>query len=587
MEKYKDKIITLLLIVCSICQVACFVYYLYLGERIVVNPHDQLDLEIPNFILKSRDISTLFEESFPQFMCGRTDVETTSVIGTLLYVIFSPVYAFIVNIFLVRIIAFLGMYLLLVSLKTNRICSIITSFVFSFIPFYSVYGLNIMGIPMLVYAFVSLYKQKKCIYSYIYILIQGLYSSIVLSGFYIVPLLCLSIIILLVKKKEVIGVVVGTIELVIFYCISNINLLVSLFSDDSFISHRTEFVSEETSFGQSFHEMFFYGQYHAISLHQYFVKYIIILSIILIVLGILHKNISNIRIIIILWLFIVGIACFYAFMNCSVGIKTKDIIFGDSYFKSFQFERIYWSYPFLWYFLCGLVISSFSNYIFNNKLYARMVKNFWEHYEGEKKWIVKCFNRVWLKNIFVVVLCYSFFVRVFYSSDCFQNLFADDNSITWGRFYETDIFDRIDLTINMDKDNFRVLSIGLYPSIALYNGYYCIDGYSQNYDIEYKHLMYRLQEEELSENSQIYDYFCNWGSRCYVFSSELSQNYYVNKNSQFEVSVNLDSSVLKELDCKYIFSAVPLKDMGDVSVECKGYFDDEDSLYGVYLYEIK
>src|SRR5699024_9806710 len=86
--------------------------------------------------------------------------------------------------------------------------------------------------------------------------------------------------------------------------------------------------------------------------------------------------------------------------------------------------------------------------------------------------------------------------------------------------------------IGKETDTYKVGSAGLYPSIALYNGFYCIDGYSNNYSLEYKHEFRKIIENELNKNESLKAYFDDWGNRCYLFSSEIPFQYYFTKDSQ-------------------------------------------------------
>ena len=59
--------------------------------------------------------------------------------------------------------------------------------------------------------------------------------------------------------------------------------------------------------------------------------------------------------------------------------------------------------------------------------------------------------------------------------------------IPWNRFFEPEMFNEIKSEIGPDLEGNKIISVGLYPSIALFNGLYCLDGYSNYYDLEYKH----------------------------------------------------------------------------------------------------
>ena len=45
----------------------------------------------------------------------------------------------------------------------------------------------------------------------------------------------------------------------------------------------------------------------------------------------------------------------------------------------------------------------------------------------------------------------------------------------------------IDDAIGRDKSTYRVAHLGISPAPALMHGFYTVDGYSNNYPLEYKH----------------------------------------------------------------------------------------------------
>src|SRR5699024_10753747 len=135
--------------------------------------------------------------------------------------------------------------------------------------------------------------------------------------------------------------------------------------------------------------------------------------------------------------------------------------------------------------------------------------------------------------------------------------YSKSGYLSWNDFYATDMFSEIIDYIGKDTSTYKVGSVGLYPSIALYNGFYCIDGYSNNYSLEYKHEFRKIIAEELEKDDDLKTYFDEWGNRCYLFSSEIPFQYYFTKNSKMEIEdwdVNINQ--LKNMGCDYILSAI-------------------------------
>ena len=52
--------------------------------------------------------------------------------------------------------------------------------------------------------------------------------------------------------------------------------------------------------------------------------------------------------------------------------------------------------------------------------------------------------------------------------------------------YSEDLMETISERIGKDMSTYRVVHIGISPVAALMHGFYTIDGYSNNYPLEYK-----------------------------------------------------------------------------------------------------
>ena len=109
--------------------------------------------------------------------------------------------------------------------------------------------------------------------------------------------------------------------------------------------------------------------------------------------------------------------------------------------------------------------------------------------------------------------------------------------------------------IGEDMSSYRVAHLGINPAPALMHGFYTVDGYSNNYPLEYKHRFRRVIERELEKSPGTAGYFDTWGSRCYLFNAETGNAWMLGKNSQIVYrNLELDMNTLKELGCDYIFS---------------------------------
>ena len=163
-------------------------------------------------------------------------------------------------------------------------------------------------------------------------------------------------------------------------------------------------------------------------------------------------------------------------------------------------------------------------------------------------------------------------------------------ALDWKSFFAEDIFRQIETAIGKPKDSYHVVSIGIYPAAALYNGFYCLDGYSNNYPLAYKHAFRQVIEGELNKSEYLRALFDTWGSRCYITTAEHNNYYTFEKKWNVVIhDLNLNMDKLKELDCQYIFSAAYLLNAEEkgLSLLREAPFETEGSWYHIYVYKVE
>jgi len=268
--------------------------------------------------------------------------------------------------------------------------------------------------------------------------------------------------------------------------------------------------------------------------------------------------------------FILIVGLYYAFYHHTWVTSLRNA--SDGLLKEFNLDRIAWLLPVAWCILTGYVLS----YILDdlNKL------------------------PTWLKKTFVFTFLCLWGLTVLWNSNLKPNIskiIKGDSyyALDWKSFFAEDIFAQIDTEISSlgkEKENYRVLSIGIYPAAAAYNGFYCLDGYSNNYPLEYKHIFREIMEGELTKSDYVRDFFDNWGNRCYITTAEQA-NYYTFEKKWNSVIYDLDLNYekLKELNCQYIFSAAYIMNAEENGLKLmqETPFETEDSWYHIWVYEIK
>ena len=174
------------------------------GEDILVVPHDQLDSVVDNYLLRIKHAN---DNYIPEMMGG---IETSSlgsgyVVPSLLYTTFPAAIAYSVNLALIAAIGYTGLFFTLSELSVHPLFCLLFGIGFASLPFYSVYGLNAMGIPIVFLAVIWTWKHpgwKNLLLSIFLVAAFSLWSSVTLSGYFIFAALIISGLFFIVTNKR-------------------------------------------------------------------------------------------------------------------------------------------------------------------------------------------------------------------------------------------------------------------------------------------------------------------------------------------------------------------------------------------------
>ena len=321
-------------------------------------------------------------------------------------------------------------------------------------------------------------------------------------------------------------------------------------------------------------------------------------------------------------------ALFYGFCQSRVVVDFRNSVSG--FFHYFSPQRVYWIYPTTWYVAAGLAagliwrdhdfLSGKRRIVEREEMSASPFRqtsdighnirktsgtgnniwktsgtghNIWKPPGTGRKiagdifaWLLICAvltptawqirqNSIWILN------------KSQYKNNCSVGL------MSWADYFAEDLMEEIDTAIfektGQSQEEYRVASLGMCPAVALEAGFYCIDGYSNNYSLEYKHAFREIIEAELEKCPPMKGYFDNWGSRCYLFTEESQNYYYLAKDADFRYEkLKLDTGKMRKLGCKYLFSAAEIEEgnADRMGLELFGVFDTKDSYYRVWVYEL-
>lgn len=636
-QQHKDMVLILLgLLAVSLITLP----YLVLGEGSYVQIHDQLDGEVLNYIYQARYLGQ--GSVIPEFMNGmdKASMLPPAPLGVLLYKIFPPLAAFGIMHWLCLLVGFRGMFGLGKRLGLRAEVSWAVACLFCYIPFYPVYGLAALGQPMLVLCGLRLRDQDRGKGAALFVIaLYAVCSSLTLIGYVWVAvgfLWTVYLTVVALRKKSGLSSALrvggGALVLLGVYLATNRDLLRSL-AGNGFVTHRQEMVLRAAEHSlETFRELIFAGGAYSPVYSAAILAAAVLLTLLLLVLSVASRKRGSrrgrhpgqegcfpMKQIKAIWRLIGLIFCaalLAVLWNCGLVVSLRLSIGGMVTY--FQADRVYWCFPFLWMLVLGYVLESIC------RLGERMAaEREYERKDGDKVKYVgkgavlvdeerkiehqKVDRRIMRKRVIwcrmvslagCVLLLGIEGLQILRDSTLNKNirlmLLADYQQVTWESLYMDDVFERIDRVIGADKDNYSVVSLGIYPSVALYHGYTCADGYSNNYDLAYKHRFRQIMAAELEENEESRRYFDDWGNRLYLAGAPYGINGMVAKGQAGYTELNYDLDAMRSLNIRYLLAAAPVelsaasREQTSLRLELVegSPFTDDAAYYEVWVYRI-
>jgi len=400
----------------------------------------------------------------------------------------------------------------------------------------------------------------------------------------------------------------------ILYIIVEYRLIIDTFISKSFVSHRTEFGLWSYGVPGTLNKIignFISGQYHAYAIQSYIILPLITITTLLLLFkkkfnekifflflagfvgsSILFKNAKVYSLILILLLVLLitiklfirtqktlrlknnpkdineklflylligllGISIFYGIYTWNIFDPIKNNII---FLKMFQFDRFYTLQPIIFYILFCL------------SLYFIFTKVEW---------------KILRPNIIIGGILILQILILFSVSSHYSPLIRNVDNPSYSGFFAEDLFNNIKKDIGKSPEDYRIINIGFHPSVSLYNGFYILDGYVSNYDIEYKHQFRKLMERELEKNPEQKRYFDEWGSRCYFFVAELPEIMYTKDSNVKVTNLEMNTSLFKQMGGGFIFSAAEITNYSENGLIFINTYEDNVSIWKIYLYELK
>jgi hypothetical protein len=181
----------------------------------------------------------------------------------------------------------------------------------------------------------------------------------------------------------------------------------------------------------------------------------------------------------------------------------------------------------------------------------------------------------------------------------------DPHAMTYEQFYSPRLFakirDAIKTVDGKDQDSYRVVSLGMPANVPLYSGFYTLDGYLNNYPVEYKDRFRAVIAPDLDQEGLVPAMMrgkFDWnGNFLYIYTPELGwyqlgDRYISRGQAQYNlrganpIHMHSDLSGFYHYDTRYLLSAVEIADAWKNGLTLLGVFTDDNSPYIIRLYRI-
>lgn len=520
------------------------------GEDHYVWIHDYLDSSVAH--LKSMiDSGSIFDNSAKiPILCGvdRSTYLTPFDLKVFLFLLLPPYWATLMNLLLIKMTAFAGLFLLLTQCVLPRrpesdMVAFASALLFAFVPFYPDYGVSAAGVPLVAWAFAQLSRGRRKTASVLALVYYALYSWLALGGVFVCFLAGIYVATLWARgRKFPLWPAVGLFVLAAVYVAANWHMIAG-FVEPAFVSHRAEFAPGA-----------FVGQ---------------LLSG-LAVLCVSQYHVGGFPAVLIIALFLFlwrrwgagdpayrrlgrSLAALAALILCGHLIEALPLP-GVSAVRP---ERFFFIYPGICFAVLGFSMFEIAR---------------------------RGFGKLW-KYVFAVALVADLAFDPFVTGEI-GRLCGADGYPGFAQYYDEPLLCRLKAEAGLD-DGCKVVSLGMDPAVAEYNGLACADGYIQQYPLAYKHSFARVIEGELAKSPELRDYFHGWGSRCYLFSSELCRDYLVGAGRDVHVrQLDIDCRALADLGCTHILSAAVIDNAEALGLRFVGEYSDPGSYWNIRVYSL-
>lgn len=518
-----------------------------LGKHSIITTHDGLDSDILYRVLLAKP-GRLFDYSgeIPELLNGvpRLAYPTGASLSALLFFLFDPYWAYVILEQAVHGIGFAAMYVLLRDHLPQPLppsFRLAVAAIFAFLPYYSIYEASISGQPAVAWALLHLYKGATGKRRYIAFAILALFPCVSVlptaGAFIVATVLVAAGVTCLLQRKWHRDVWLGIATLIVAYCIVDYPFVHSMLTHN-YVSHREVWdpaVSWRRYFRDS-NDVFYEGHYHASSVPTVCVW---MMSATLLI-GAARRHFR------IVWTMAFFLLVVLALSYASTLHLTPPFerLRAQVHLLRIVNVRTYW---------CAGPV-----YLFG---FAVALYYWWS---------------TWRYRIpAVLILLFELFwvldeppeteheLAANYRELAAQIRGAGTEQVTYADFLATPVYEQVKEYIGLPPESYRVISVGIDPARAAFNGFYCADGYHNNYPLEYKARFRKAIAANLRRDDWAAWRYDDWGSRVYAFIPGAHKSGYRAKKRIRKKPIenfSLKTSALRELGVKYVLTAARFAD---------------------------
>ncbi len=581
-----------------------------LGENAIFTYHDQLDGEMIAYILQAKHLGA--GQTFPEFMGGaaKTALIPPAPGCVLLFRLFEPLTALFIMQLAGSLIGYIGMYLLALKVAGNAPAALAAGGLYGILPFLPVYGLSQFGLPLLLWFVLGLREGRRRIPAFAYGILYALHSSLALVGFAVLLALAVWWIVAVLRRRaggranqskeaackslpDIGGMWAG---MAAAYVLTNLSLIGQLLGlNGGELSHKAEYVLAAEGFAGGWVKAFLHNGQHSEDYHIWFLAAAVaVLCVSWWYLRCDGKRTdkaagqdaekagqdaandffrTNSRAIGVCLLCNACLSGVCACWNSGVGVLLRRKL---GALGAFQLDRLLWLAPCLWYLMLACCVAQVIGFARQKRRILRLAG---------------C-----LGCVLTAAAAGLTAFKILKDSDVKSNIQrlrnADYPAISYSDYYAIGVLEQVRDFLRAQtgqaQEDYRVVSLGIDPAAALYHGFYCLDGYSNNYSLEYKHRFRRIIAPALSQSEYLREYYDNWGNRCYIFGTESPGYYTIEKNGFYFRHLETDTKALRELGGDYLLSAAYIANSGELGLTLlrEEPFETEDSYYRIFVYEV-